>query len=638
MSSTSKCIPTTVNVKKRDKTIIEWTEEALQAFEACKTSISNAVLIAHPSHKATYAIFCDASDKAAGAVLQQYIDKTWQPLGYFSKKFTDAQTRYSTYDRELQAMYMAIKHFRKMVEGRQLIIFTDHKPLTYAIQKKSSTTETPRRTRQLLFISEFTTDIRHVSGKQNIVADALSRIETINCPATLNYEEIAKSQQTDSAFQQLKQQDNLSFKRIIIPNTDTELYCETSTSHARPYLPEKHRYEAFQSVHNLSHPGIRTTRKLIASKFFWPSMNSDIGKWAKSCIHCQKNKVQRHTVSNVVSFPPTERFQHVHVDIVGPLPTTQQGHRYLITMIDRHTKWPEAIPTDDITADIVAKTVYQHWITRFGCPTTLTSDQGRQFESQLFNNLMRIMGIKKNRTTPYHPQCNGVIERWHRSLKTALRAKLSTTSSWIDELPTVLYGLRAALRTDAGVSPAELTYGYNLRLPGDFFNTNTIPTPTMNYTFVEKLRATIEANKPQLSTVHHHNKHVFVHKDLRNCSHVFIRVDAVKKPLESPYEGPFKVLSRSDKVFTIQLPNRQANISIDRLKPAYHLEDTIPLPQEPTIPSPSPLPQEPRIPLPQITKPLPQKDTYDATPPPFPPKTDKSTRSGRAVKLPVRFT
>lgn len=632
------------NVKKKDKTEITWTDEGTTAFEQCKASITNAALLAHPSHHASLALFCDASDSSAGAVLQQYINETWQPLGYYSKKFTDAQKKYSTYDRELLAIYMATKHFRKTFEGRHLIIFTDHKPLTFVMSKISSNSETPRRTRQILFISEFTTDIRHVSGKQNIVADALSRIETISCPSSINYNDIATAQENDSNIQQLLQQDNIILKKIIIPNTDIELYCETSTPYIRPYIPEQYRQVVFNSVHNISHPGTRTTRKLISQKYFWQSMNTDINQWTRNCILCQKSKVQRHTFSNISTFPPTERFQHIHIDIVGPLPTTAQGHRYLVTMIDRLTKWPEAIPTDEITADRIATIVYQHWISRFGCPTTLTSDQGRQFESHLFQNLMKTMGITKTRTTPYHPQSNGIVERWHRSLKTALRAKLSDTSTWIDELPTVLLGLRAALRTDTGVSAAELTYGNTLRLPGDFFTASTY-TPTMDYTYVNKLRDIIHQFKPQAITNHHNtNKRVFVHQDLHKCSHVFIRTDAVKKPLQAPYEGPYRVISRTDKVYTLQLSDRQANISIDRLKPAYILDENITVPSSDN----SALPSNNTITVTKqnhITFTTPNHTTVTKQPVPVQPPTMTSqpaekrttTRSGRAVKLPVRF-
>lgn len=627
------------NVKKRDKTPITWTDEATQAFEHCKASIINATLLAHPSHHASLALFCDASDNSAGAVLQQYIDESWQPLGYYSKKFTDAQKKYSTFDRELLAIYMAVKHFRKTFEGRHLVIFTDHKPLTFVMSKTNQNSETQRRTRQLLFISEFTTDIRHVSGKQNIVADTLSRIETISCPSTINYTDIASAQEKDSNIEKLSQQTNINLKKIIIPNTDVELYCETSTPYVRPYIPEQYRREVFDSVHNISHPGTRTTRKLTAQKYFWPSMNADISHWTRTCIDCQKAKIQRHTYSPISSFPPSDRFQHVHVDIVGPLPTTAQGYRYLITLIDRVTKWPEAIPSTDITADRIADIIYRHWIARFGCPTTITSDQGRQFESQLFQNLMKQMGIKKNRTSAYHPQSNGVVERWHRSLKTALRAKLTESCTWIDELPTVLLGLRAALRTDSGVSAAELTYGYNLRLPGEFFISSTC-APTMDYTYVEKLRDIIHTNKPQADTEHHsNNKRMFVHQDLLKCSHVFIRTDSVKKPLQTPYEGPYRVISRTEKVYTIQLPNRQSNISIDRLKPAYVVTEntsnlpstmiTIPKNQTVTITK-----ETSTTPTVTVTKQKTQVPPANET---SQPAVIKTTRSGRVVKLPVRF-
>ncbi|KAL0879753.1 hypothetical protein ABMA27_003466 [Loxostege sticticalis] len=223
--------------------------------------------------------------------------------------------------------YSSIETVKNVIQKQEepLIIYTDHKPLTYAVPESQSSTETPRRTRQLSFISEFTTDIRHVSGKDNIVADALSRIETISTPSPINYEEFARTQQKDSELQRLQLQDNITLKKVVIPNTDVELYCEISTSHIRPYIPEEHRYDAFKSVHNISHPGTRTTRKLTSQKYFWPSMNADIGKWTKTCIDCQKSKIQRHTFSGISKFPPTDRFQHVHIDIVGPLPNTSQG-------------------------------------------------------------------------------------------------------------------------------------------------------------------------------------------------------------------------------------------------------------------------------------------------------------------------
>lgn len=644
------------NVKKRDKTPIEWTAEATQAFEACKDSIKNAALLAHPSHHATLAIFSDASDKTAGAALNQFVNNSWQPLAYFSKKFTDAQTRYSTYDRELLAIYMAVKHFRKMFEGREIIIYTDHKPLTFAYTKTSANSESPRRTRQLLYISEFTTDIRHVSGIQNSAADALSRIDAIACPSPIDYQQLAQAQERDSdIIQALTQQSNLTIKQVTLPASNIKLHCEMSTPYLRPYLPEQCRRIAFDAVHNISHPGINTTRKLITQRYFWPAMNADIGKWAKACLQCQRAKVNRHTTSQLSQFPPTARFEHVHVDIVGPLPTAASGHRYLVTMIDRATRWPEAYPLCEIKAEDVAKAVYEGWISRFGCPATLTTDQGRQFESRVFASLSRLLGIEKNRTTSFHAQCNGVIERWHRVLKSALKARLQTARSWIDELPTVLLGVRAAMRSDTGVSAAELTYGCTLRLPGDLLSpTRARDDVTLDTAYVDQLRDTIRNLQPTPNQPHGNSKPIFVHRDLQTCEHVFVRYDAVRKPLQAPYDGPYRVLKRNDKIFTVQLPNREANISIDRLKPAYTIaEQDIPTPTTSTCNAQTSTPNtgnqqtttsstcnketdpSQQNNLKQQNKNL-QRQTINNDPIPIP-TSSKTTRRGRTIRLPVRF-
>ncbi|XP_055944570.1 uncharacterized protein YagA-like [Argiope bruennichi] len=117
----------------------------------------------------------------------------------------------------------------------------------------------------------------------------------------------------------------------------------------------------------------------------------------------------------------SQRFEHVHLDLVGPLPPSQ-GNYYCLTMIDRFTRWPEAVPIPDMTAQTVAQKFFKHWIARFGCPVRITTDQGRQFESDLFRALSQLLGIKRIRSSPYHPQANGLIEEFHRPLKEALRA------------------------------------------------------------------------------------------------------------------------------------------------------------------------------------------------------------------------
>lgn len=553
------------NRKRNDKTPIEWTTQADKAFEKCRQSILEATTLVHPIIGAPLAIMTDASDCSLGAVLQQKEQNKWKPLAYFSKAMSATQRRYSVYDRELLAMYTAVKHFRRLIEGCEATVFTDHKPLAHALNRPASNADTPKRERQLQFISQFCANIEYVRGEENAVADALSRIEELHCPSPIDYGRLSQDQRSNPELEQLKKQTNLKFSDVTEPGINRPITCEMSTGKPRPYLPPRYRFVAFKAQHDLCHPGVRATRKQIGSKFFWPKMNQDINNWARGCIECQRAKIHRHTTTPLGEFPPSERFEHIHIDIVGPL-RLSNNCRYCLTIIDRCTRWPEAIPLVDITAESVTQALYDNWITRFGCPSRISTDQGRQFESSLFNSLVKKFGISRIRTTAYHPQSNGLIERWHRTLKAALMARGNSTQ-WTNELPTVLLGLRTALRSNSEFSPAMMTYGTTLRLPSDFITPSVEPNCEENE-YIRRLMDTM-ASLRSTSCSNHTRREPFIHKDLAKCTHVFVRNDKVVPPLTPPYEGPYEVVERYDKFFKIKLPLRTAVISMDRLKPAY---------------------------------------------------------------------
>ncbi|GFW94078.1 retrovirus-related Pol polyprotein from transposon opus [Trichonephila clavipes] len=292
----------------------------------------------------------------------------------------------------------------------------------------------------------------------------LSRIDSIS---EINFEEIAEEQTTDEELQKLLHNNSLKFKPSTLPS-GKKLWCDISTQNIRPYIPQKFRFQIFQLIHGLAHPGIKSTVKLMTEKYVWSDIKKQVREWAKACIRCQKCKVSRHTKSKLGEFEqPDERFSVVHIDLIGKLPPSE-GMQYCLTCIDRFSCWMEAIPIPEITAEIVGRAFYEKWICRFGVPAKLVTDQGRQFEAELFRSIAAICGAKVAHTTSYHPQCNGKVERLHRTLKGAIKAH--NNIRWTESLPTVLLGLRAAIRPDISYTIAQMVYGTSIKLPGEFFD------------------------------------------------------------------------------------------------------------------------------------------------------------------------
>ena len=294
-------------------------------------------------------------------------------------------------------------------------------------------------------------------------------------------------------------------------------------------------------------------------------MNKDITTWTSHYQACQVAKVGRHTHAPLEEFiVPAERLSHLHVDIVGPLPPSH-GFTHLITIVNRTTRWPEAIPLKETTAVDCARAFASSWISRFGIPTDMTSDRGSQFTSNLWTEVAQRLALRLHRTTAYHPQSNGLVERFHRSLKSALRARL-TNDNWLDELPWMMLGLRTAPKEDLDASSAELVYGEPLTVPGEFLGAPT--TPWSANTQRAQLASWAERLAP-VPTSRHAQHSQYIPKDLSDARYVFIRRDGQRHSLKPLYDGPYKVINPGEKTFVIQVGTRSETISIDRLKPAH---------------------------------------------------------------------
>ncbi|BHF62295.1 hypothetical protein SprV_0200527700 [Sparganum proliferum] len=453
------------NLLSGSKRTFELTPAALTSFEQVKALLADATLLTHYHADAPTSLMVDASNVAVGAVLQQSLPDSTVPLAFSSRKLSKAETRYSTFGRELLAVYLAVRHFRHLLEGREFTIFTDHKPLTFALRSHTDKLN-PREIRQLDYISQFTSDIRHIDGSRNEVADALSRpsIAHLQLSPGIDLAEMAAEQRRVGPPCD-EDVSGLQLQELPLTTGNGTILCDISTPSHRPFVPPSLRRKVFSSLHNLSHPGSRATDKLVSDRFVWPGMHKDLKAWTRACIACQRSKIQRHNQAPIGTFPgPGARFSHVHLDIVGPLPLSN-GCSYLLTCVDRFTRWPEAIPLPDIAAPTVVKAFLSRWVAIIGAPSTITTDRGAQFESHLFRSLLSFLGCTRIRTTAYHPAANGMVERFHRQLKASLRAA-DDPENWTEHLPLVLLGIRSSLKSDLDCSAAELVFGATVRLPG----------------------------------------------------------------------------------------------------------------------------------------------------------------------------
>jgi hypothetical protein len=552
-----------LNLLLRGKpTSLAWTSAADAAFLAAKTALASAVRLAHPRFDAPLRLSTDASDIAIGAALEQFVNGAWQPLGFFSRHLRAAELRYSTFDRELLAAYCSVLNFRHLLDGRPFLLATDHKPLVGAFSKRTDALS-GRQQRQLSLLAEFNCEVVYVNGPNNVVADALSR--NAMSVSGFDFADLAEAQANDPELQAaVTAVTGLRWERF--PTTgSTSLLCDVSTGRPRPWVPSSLRQRIFSIIHELSHPSIRSTQRLVTDRFVWHGMRRDIQTWARSCLSCQRAKIVRHVESGVGSYPaPQRRFGWINLDIVGPLPPSS-GHRYLLTMIDRATRWPEAVPMVDATTESCVHAFLSVWVSRFGLPSAVTSDRGSQFVSDLWRGLGDVLGFSLHNTCAYNPAANSAVERWHRSVKAALMARCSSSADWFRQLPWILLGLRTVPKDGVDVSAAQMLYGESLTLPGEFFpaSSDDPPTPDDLRRLREVTRGFIPYRPPTS-----HGPPVHLPAALQSAPFVFVRVDAVRRPLQPPYRGPFKVVRRGPKAFLLDLENREDWVSVDRLKPA----------------------------------------------------------------------
>ncbi|XP_064479243.1 uncharacterized protein LOC135392464 [Ornithodoros turicata] len=411
----------------------------------------------------------------------------------------------------------------------QTPILTDHKPLTYSMHSSHSSLS-PCEIRQLTFVSEFTTDLRHIRGADNAAADALSRIavSSVTTPHdTIDFKAMTEAQTHDQELARLRTSSSLTLQDVILPDTNISLTCDLSTGAPRPFVPEPFHFTVFGTLHSFHTPAsaLPSASSLRATSGPTSIQTSASGHVPACSARSRRSPGTSSHHPRNSHHRSIDRVEHVHIDTVGSLPFFFfEGFRYLLTCIDRYTRWPEAQPIPDITADSVARAFMATWVARLGVPAVITTHRGRQFESKLFQDDLHFLGC--------HPCSNGLVERLHRQIKTALRC-CPDPSSWVDNIPSILLGLRSAVKTDLECSPAELVYGASLHVPGEFLGTPSLGSAPLAAASLDGIREAIRALQPTPIGLPA-SISPFVFKDIHSSTHVFIRNDATRAPLQPP--------------------------------------------------------------------------------------------------------
>eukprot|EP00731_Ephydatia_muelleri_P010420 Em0005g1006a len=466
-------------LSKENAKFFAWNSASQNAFEELKSRLVSPPILAYPDFKQPFLLHTDASDAAIGAVLSQVQGGTERVIAYWSRKLQKAERNYSTTEREALAVVASLKEFYPYVYGFPCKLITDHNPLT---SLKGIKDVGGRLTRWLLFLQQFKLDFQYKPGRLHTNADTLSRIPSRdNTVAAI--EELV-SEDTLHTFLKAQEEDPALGKVIEALKNGTAVPSSTVPGLKKTFLqdgllcrkfrascsdsvctqlvvPKGHVKIILEKLHNESgHLGVQRTTEKVKERFYWPGYEMDIQNWVQECQQCQKrNPPQPHPLAPLGSIKCTYPFDVISWDIMGPLPLSTKGHKYILVMTDLFSKWVEAFPLAVTDSETLASVLMDEVVCRYGVPRSLHSDQGANLNSQVICALCKRLGINKTRTTAYHPQGNGQVERFNRTLEAILSKVVAENQrDWDCHIPKALFAYRTAFHESSGYSPFRVNF------------------------------------------------------------------------------------------------------------------------------------------------------------------------------------
>jgi transposase InsO family protein len=520
----------------------KWNEECQESFSSLKQKLVEAPILGYPDPQTQYILDTDASLVGVGAVLSQIQDGRERVIAYYSKTLSPAERNYCVTRRELLAVIKAVRFFRPYLYGRPFLLRTDHASLLWLCRRKEPSNQVAR---WLEILSEFKYQIQHRPGNKHGNADGLSRscVDCRQCQLIEkrdggpSHQEMVAVQKLEIAglhpdLQQLQEaqargdhpvalvyaaalgdnqltpeqvaQGGYELKKLaqLLPlmrlGPQGVLEVELVINGRKQWCticPQTWRTGVVQDTHALAHAGVQKTVQRIRLHWYWPGMTTDVRTHISCCEVCQRAKHGGLQATQGRRRMYAGRpWQCVAVDLVGPMPETARHNRWILVITDHFSRWQDALPLQDATAPSVASALEERIFCYFGLPEQLHSDQGAQFEGDLMAELCDLWGIQKTRTTAYHPQGNGVVERGNRALGDSLRALLLSRSQedWDLLLPQIMRAFRATPHTTTGETANMMMMGREVRLPDQLYCSPSMAMEAPRHQYIQELKERLE--------------------------------------------------------------------------------------------------------------------------------------------------
>ena len=370
--------------------------------------------------------------------------------------------------------------------------------------------------------------------------------------------------------------------KYLFKDTPIQVFLLESTP--KEIIDPKMKQDILKELHSSKiggHKGITKTLKRIQQYYSWDGMKQDVKNYVRTCHDCQKRKLVREKTKApmLITDTPSEAFQKVAIDIVGPLPETENGNKYILTTQDQLTKFCTAYPLSDTSSTTIADIIINKFIYTFGSPAELLSDQGSNISGELMKEVARIFQIKQIKTSVYHPQSNGSLERSHHVLAEYLKPFINQQqNNWDSSLDAAMFSYNTSYHEGTKISPYELIFGRKPRLPSAFVEPRQGVThrefleDLINRLSYLKKNAKENLQKAKESSKQYYDKRVKP-LILDPGEYVYVLHETIRtgsKKLTDQYEGPFEVIRRINDVnYEIKRGRRNQILHINKLKRAY---------------------------------------------------------------------